>query len=141
MEKKETKVQNEKKPARKNRNRRMLAEVMYIAGESPSTIAKQLRLPVKTISGWATKFSWVSRRDEFGEKNAAEYKGLVDEIVQLGLQELKKILEEACKDADKIQAIKCALDISGLKRDNKNIDFGAGGIEVILNHKAVKPGK
>lgn len=131
----------EKTPIRRNRNRRLIAEQMYIAGETPTAIAKALRLTPVFVSRMATQGDWAKKRDEQGQKNATEYKDLVGEIVQLGLRELKRILEETCKDADKLNAIKCALDISGLKRDNKNIEFGAGGIEVILNHKAVKPGK
>jgi uncharacterized protein YjcR len=123
---------------RTNRNRKILAEAMYIAGEQPSVIAKQLRLTPSCITEWSKQGKWADKRDKHGEEVVAEYKELVVEITNLALKELKRLLESDTKDVDKISAIRSALDISGLKRDNKNIEFGTGGIEVVINQKPIR---
>lgn len=121
-------------------SKKYLARAMYVAGEKPSDIAQKLGYQTTSISHWATIENWDVDRQKRAKELTKVYDEQIDSLTNLALVELQKLLSSPeTKDSDKVAAIRSVIDISGLKRDKKDIDITSGGIEVVINQIAIKP--
>jgi hypothetical protein len=111
-----------------------IAKAMYLSGEKPCVIAKKLKYKPNTISNWACVEGWDKERQIKTKEAVNLFESEIKELTTLAITKLNKLLKDpVVKDSDRVAAIRCALDISGLKNEKKNIGFDAQGLEVIIN--------
>lgn len=108
-------------------------KIGYLEGKKPIELAKKYKVKAQTISNKAYEEDWKVEKSKIQEEIANNYKTEIDELVSISLPELKKIIEmdtlsitqegaiTTVKTADKINAIKAVLDISGLKSEKKEL--------------------
>jgi hypothetical protein len=100
-----------------------LIKEKYISGEKPSNIAKEFKIRAGAISERASREEWTQEKAKECKKNARNYKEKVQEITNLALEALERKLNQ---EDPETQAIKAALDISGLKRETSHLDISSG---------------
>lgn len=116
-----------------------LIKEQYLTGIPPRELAKMHNLSPDYISKEASLRKWKKEKEAKSKEIAADYEKKIEELTMLSLRELKNLIEsESIKDADKNTAIRTAIEISGLKKDKKEIDLTTQGVEVIINQKPVK---
>jgi uncharacterized protein YjcR len=118
-------------------SRKDQAKALYIQGKKPQEIAKKLGYKAKTVSEWASRENWMGKRQEKAEKLIESFDKQIEELTISALKALQEVLNEG-KHGDRVSASRVIMDISGLKREKKDIDLTTGGIEVIINQVPIK---
>ena len=120
-------------------SKKEIAKAMYLAGEKPCEIAKKLKYRPGTISTWACEEKWSEEKIKKAKETMDSLEKEIKDLTQLALTTLNDILtNENVRYSDKVAATRAVLDISGLKRDNKDVNLNAEGFEVIINQIPVR---
>lgn len=110
----------------------------YILGKTPRELAKKHKVTAQCISNRASDEQWRVERVKKEEEIANEFENQIQELTTLALTELSKILmDEGASYKDKNAAIKTVMDISGLKKESKDVKL-SDGVEVVINMNPVK---
>lgn len=94
----------------------------YLLGVTPKDLAEKYGLDPKTIHEKASKENWTEEKARICKNLQVHTQEQVQRITLLALRRLEDVLtEDMIKTSDLVSAIGKALDISGLKTENKNL--------------------
>ena len=100
-------------------------QIEYETGTKPNELAEKYGLNSRQISDKAYKDNWKSPKELQARKveiSREKYNVKISRLIDKSFSELEKILNnEDAKDSDKINAVKCVIDISGLKKESQEI--------------------
>ena len=110
-------------------------QIEYEQGAKPKELAEKYNMTPKQISNRANRYGWVEKKVEISEKNVEKSRKRYDEEIDKLLSKSFVVLNEIINDdeakySDKINAVKCVIDISGLKKDNQELNVTNSSIEV-----------
>ena len=100
-------------------------QIEYEQGAKPKELAAKYGLEAQQISRKATASKWISpkkKNERKVEKSREKYEEKIEGLFCVSLIELEKIINaEETRNNDKINAIKCVIDISGYKRESQEV--------------------
>lgn len=100
-------------------------QIEYEAGTKPIELSEKYGLTPKQISDRAYQDNWKKPKDIKSkniEISRKKYDAKISRLIDKSFSELEKILNnDDAKDSDKINAVKCVIDISGLKKESQEI--------------------
>ena len=100
-------------------------QIEYEQGKKPKELAAKYGLEAQQISRKATASKWVSpkkKNERKIEKSREKYDEKIESLFCVSLIELEKIINaEETRNNDKINAIKCVIDISGFKKESQEV--------------------
>ena len=110
----------------------------YLQGAKPAELAKEYGIESKKISAKIKSEKWSQKRNKLQEKIAGSFEKKIESLAQKAFLELENILnDEMASPASKIQAAKAIIDLSGFKKDKKDINQEVS-YEVFINRESVK---
>lgn len=109
-------------------------QVEYEQGIKPKDLAEKYGLTAKQIGDKAYRNDWKKPCEissEVVEKSRKKYDKEIDKLISKSFSVLNEIInDEGAKYSDKINAVKCVIDISGLKKENQDLNVTNHSIEV-----------
>ena len=119
-----------------------LLKKQYLAGIAPIKLSKEHGISNKTIHNLASEGGWVAEKNRRQQEAADNFDTEIQQLTKISLKNLRRIINrDMVKDCDKVSAIRCALDISGLKSDKKEVKLDIDGLDVTINQNPVKKTK
>jgi hypothetical protein len=110
----------------------------YCTGIPPRELAKKHKLTANTISNRASREEWDKEKQKKSEEIAASFEEKIKEGTAIAIDTLLLIAENGERDSDRVAAAKGLLDISGLKREKRELDGDLmKDVQVIINRRAV----
>lgn len=100
-------------------------QIEYEQGVKPKELGAKYKLTAKQISDKANRNNWKKpseNRTKKVEKSRKKYEEKIESLFCVSLIELEKIINaEETRNNDKINAIKCVIDISGFKKESQEV--------------------
>lgn len=100
-------------------------QIEYEQGAKPKELGAKYGLTAKQVSDKAHSNNWKKpseNRTKKIEKSRKKYEEKIEGLFCVSLIELEKIINaEETRNNDKINAIKCVIDISGYKRESQEV--------------------
>lgn len=110
-------------------------KTMYLLGVKPKEIAEKFELTSKQVRDKANKEKWTRQKSTISDKIEGSVNEKISNLTGSALDVLKVILgDDKAKAADKINAAKAVIDISGLKVQKQELSGKDGNpIETSTN--------
>ncbi|MDD3593031.1 MAG: hypothetical protein PHX18_00215 [Candidatus Gastranaerophilales bacterium] len=110
----------------------------YLQGAAPKDLAVEYGVEAKKISAKVSYEKWKEKKIKIKDKIIDSIEKKIEKLTQSAFDELEKILNsEDAAHTNKIQAAKAIIDVSGLKKDKKELSASLS-YEVYINRESVK---
>lgn len=110
----------------------------YLQGAKPAELAEEYQIECKKISAKIKSEKWSQKRNKLKEKIAGSFEKKIESLAQKAFLQLESILnDENASASSKIQAAKAIIDLSGFKKEKKEISQDVR-YEVFINRESVK---
>lgn len=100
-------------------------QIEYEQGAKPEELGKKYGMTAKQISDKAYRNHWIKPCEinaKAIEKSRKNYNNKIDRLIDKAFVVTEGILDNPdAKDSDKLTAVKCVIDISGLKKEKQEV--------------------
>ena len=110
----------------------------YLQGSKPKELAVEYGVELKKINAKIKSEKWTQKKNELKKKIVVGFEKKMEMLTQKAFLQLEDILnDESASATSKIQAAKAIIDLSGFKKDKKDLNSEVK-YEVYINRESVK---
>lgn len=94
----------------------------YLEGAKPRDLALKYKVKAKTISNTANKEKWTIEKGKISENLSKKIEDRIEGLTNKAFNALEQVLDDKNAEyKDKVSAAKAIIDVSGLKKDKKEL--------------------
>lgn len=94
----------------------------YLEGVTPKELALKYKIKAKSISNKANKEKWAIEKEKISENLSKNTEDRIKGLTNKAFDALEQVLDdENAEYKDKVAAAKAIIDVSGLKKDKKEL--------------------
>lgn len=94
----------------------------YVQGVKPKELALKYKIKAKSISNKANKEKWTIEKEKISENLSKNTEDRIKGLTNKAFNALEQVLDdENAEYKDKVAAAKAIIDVSGLKKDKKEL--------------------